>query len=253
MWTTTECDRRESDKPYDFILFLLVFFVCLSCITWLVVVVYQNILKRTHLGTKEEQTASNALDSVSKVTAPFVFPSIRLPVHRHSDCSILKQWSTPVWNYGTMTPVPWSLVWDWCPIVSLQTIWPSTGWERWRLSDTGVPANVIQVEREPLEKEMNVIHLWNRGTEMREGLCGLFHMSVWKEKWRSCQEVSFIQSLVLFLTQFLFVFVSLCLPLSIPLSQIIEECNTQVGKMKQVEELIHLSKTLEFDKLKVIN
>ncbi|XP_010903400.2 rho guanine nucleotide exchange factor 15 isoform X1 [Esox lucius] len=35
-------------------------------------------------------------------------------------------------------------------------------------------------------------------------------------------------------------------------SKIIEECNTQVGKMKQVEELIHLSKTLEFDKLKAI-
>uniref|UniRef100_A0A667Z6M2 Rho guanine nucleotide exchange factor 15b n=1 Tax=Myripristis murdjan TaxID=586833 RepID=A0A667Z6M2_9TELE len=35
-------------------------------------------------------------------------------------------------------------------------------------------------------------------------------------------------------------------------SKIIEECNTQVGKMKQVEELIHLSKTLEFDKLKAV-
>ncbi|KAL0970266.1 hypothetical protein UPYG_G00239670 [Umbra pygmaea] len=35
-------------------------------------------------------------------------------------------------------------------------------------------------------------------------------------------------------------------------SKIIDECNTEVGKMKQVEELIHLSKTLEFDKLKAI-
>lgn len=35
-------------------------------------------------------------------------------------------------------------------------------------------------------------------------------------------------------------------------SKIIEECNTEVGKMKQVEELIHLSKMLEFDKLKAI-
>ncbi|XP_045067747.1 rho guanine nucleotide exchange factor 15-like [Coregonus clupeaformis] len=35
-------------------------------------------------------------------------------------------------------------------------------------------------------------------------------------------------------------------------SKIIEECSTEVGKMKQVEELIHLSKTLEFDKLKAI-
>ncbi|KAM6949581.1 rho guanine nucleotide exchange factor 15 [Aplochiton taeniatus] len=35
-------------------------------------------------------------------------------------------------------------------------------------------------------------------------------------------------------------------------SKIINECNTQVGKMKQVEELIYISKTLEFDKLKAI-
>uniref|UniRef100_A0A3Q0SHJ5 Rho guanine nucleotide exchange factor 15b n=1 Tax=Amphilophus citrinellus TaxID=61819 RepID=A0A3Q0SHJ5_AMPCI len=34
-------------------------------------------------------------------------------------------------------------------------------------------------------------------------------------------------------------------------SKIIDECNTEVGKMKQMEELIHISKTLEFDKLKV--
>ncbi|XP_046904976.1 rho guanine nucleotide exchange factor 15 isoform X1 [Hypomesus transpacificus] len=35
-------------------------------------------------------------------------------------------------------------------------------------------------------------------------------------------------------------------------AKIIEVCNTEVGKMKQVEELIHLSKMLEFDKLKAI-
>lgn len=35
------------------------------------------------------------------------------------------------------------------------------------------------------------------------------------------------------------------------LFQIIDECNTQVGKMRQMEELIHISQTLEFDKLKV--
>lgn len=34
-------------------------------------------------------------------------------------------------------------------------------------------------------------------------------------------------------------------------SQIIEECNTQVGKMKQMEELIKINGMLEFDKLKV--
>lgn len=34
-------------------------------------------------------------------------------------------------------------------------------------------------------------------------------------------------------------------------TQIIDECNTQVGKMRQMEELIHLSGSLEFDKLKV--
>ncbi len=34
-------------------------------------------------------------------------------------------------------------------------------------------------------------------------------------------------------------------------SQIIDECNTQVGKMRQMEELILVSQTLEFDKLKV--
>uniref|UniRef100_A0AAQ4RDJ6 Rho guanine nucleotide exchange factor 15b n=1 Tax=Gasterosteus aculeatus aculeatus TaxID=481459 RepID=A0AAQ4RDJ6_GASAC len=33
-------------------------------------------------------------------------------------------------------------------------------------------------------------------------------------------------------------------------SKIIDECNTEVGKMRQVEELYHVSKTLEFDKLK---
>ncbi|AWO97593.1 putative rho guanine nucleotide exchange factor 15 [Scophthalmus maximus] len=36
------------------------------------------------------------------------------------------------------------------------------------------------------------------------------------------------------------------------MSKIIDECNTQVGKMRQVEELIHVSQTLEFDKLKAI-
>ncbi|XP_044040526.1 rho guanine nucleotide exchange factor 15 [Siniperca chuatsi] len=35
-------------------------------------------------------------------------------------------------------------------------------------------------------------------------------------------------------------------------SKIIDECNTEVGKMRQVEELIHVSQTLEFDKLKAI-
>ncbi|XP_039997391.1 rho guanine nucleotide exchange factor 15 [Xiphias gladius] len=35
-------------------------------------------------------------------------------------------------------------------------------------------------------------------------------------------------------------------------SKIIDECNTQVGKMRQVEELIYVSQTLEFDKLKAI-
>ncbi|KAB5555834.1 hypothetical protein PHYPO_G00038700 [Pangasianodon hypophthalmus] len=35
-------------------------------------------------------------------------------------------------------------------------------------------------------------------------------------------------------------------------SKIIEECNTQVGKMKQMEELIEINKTLEFDKLKAV-
>ncbi|XP_063756998.1 rho guanine nucleotide exchange factor 15 isoform X2 [Eleginops maclovinus] len=35
-------------------------------------------------------------------------------------------------------------------------------------------------------------------------------------------------------------------------SKIIDECNTEVGKMKQTEELIHINKTLEFDKLKAV-
>ncbi|XP_075906808.1 rho guanine nucleotide exchange factor 19 isoform X2 [Nelusetta ayraudi] len=35
-------------------------------------------------------------------------------------------------------------------------------------------------------------------------------------------------------------------------SKIIDECNTQVGKMRQMEELISISQTLEFDKLKAI-
>ncbi|XP_035531733.1 rho guanine nucleotide exchange factor 15 [Morone saxatilis] len=35
-------------------------------------------------------------------------------------------------------------------------------------------------------------------------------------------------------------------------SKIIDECNTQVGRMRQMEELIHISQTLEFDKLKAI-
>lgn len=76
----------------------------------MVVVVYQNILKRTNEGTKEEQTASKALDSVSKVTAPFLFPSICLPAHRHSDCSILKQCSTPVCNMNNdISPLVFSV------------------------------------------------------------------------------------------------------------------------------------------------
>nr|XP_046237618.1 ephexin-1 [Scatophagus argus] len=36
------------------------------------------------------------------------------------------------------------------------------------------------------------------------------------------------------------------------LSRIIDECNTQVGKMRQMEELILISQILEFDKLKAI-
>ncbi|XP_064409094.1 rho guanine nucleotide exchange factor 15 isoform X2 [Latimeria chalumnae] len=36
------------------------------------------------------------------------------------------------------------------------------------------------------------------------------------------------------------------------ISKIIEECNREVGKMKQMEELIHIGKKLEFDKLKAI-
>ncbi|KAK7909820.1 hypothetical protein WMY93_014504 [Mugilogobius chulae] len=35
-------------------------------------------------------------------------------------------------------------------------------------------------------------------------------------------------------------------------SKIINECNSEVGKMKQTEELIHISKTLEFEKLKAV-
>lgn len=35
-------------------------------------------------------------------------------------------------------------------------------------------------------------------------------------------------------------------------SQIIEECNAQVGKMKQMEELLHIAQMLEFHKLKAI-
>lgn len=35
-------------------------------------------------------------------------------------------------------------------------------------------------------------------------------------------------------------------------SKIIDECNTEVGKMKQTEELIHISQTLEFEKLKAV-
>ncbi|KAL6118567.1 arhgef15 [Pungitius sinensis] len=35
-------------------------------------------------------------------------------------------------------------------------------------------------------------------------------------------------------------------------SKIIDECNTQVGKMRQMEELYHVSQTLEFDKLKAV-
>ncbi|XP_068569410.1 ephexin-1 [Cebidichthys violaceus] len=36
------------------------------------------------------------------------------------------------------------------------------------------------------------------------------------------------------------------------LSKIIDDCNTQVGQMRQMEELIHVSQTLEFDKLKAV-
>ncbi|KAM9424595.1 uncharacterized protein arhgef15b [Pholidichthys leucotaenia] len=35
-------------------------------------------------------------------------------------------------------------------------------------------------------------------------------------------------------------------------SKIIDECNSEVGKMRQVEELIHVSQTLDFEKLKAI-
>ncbi|XP_047466011.1 rho guanine nucleotide exchange factor 15 [Mugil cephalus] len=35
-------------------------------------------------------------------------------------------------------------------------------------------------------------------------------------------------------------------------SKIIDECNTEVGKMRQVEELIYISQNLEFDKLRAI-
>lgn len=34
-------------------------------------------------------------------------------------------------------------------------------------------------------------------------------------------------------------------------SQIVKDCNTQVGKMKQMEELIHMARSLDFNKLRV--
>uniref|UniRef100_A0A8C9Z0U9 Rho guanine nucleotide exchange factor 15b n=1 Tax=Sander lucioperca TaxID=283035 RepID=A0A8C9Z0U9_SANLU len=49
-----------------------------------------------------------------------------------------------------------------------------------------------------------------------------------------------------------FIILSLFSPHSHNHTQIIDECNTQVGKMRQMEELIHVSQTLEFDKLKAI-
>ncbi|XP_041094086.1 rho guanine nucleotide exchange factor 15 isoform X2 [Polyodon spathula] len=38
----------------------------------------------------------------------------------------------------------------------------------------------------------------------------------------------------------------------VSVSKIIAECNSEVGKMKQVEELIHIAKRVEFDKLKAL-
>ncbi|KAK6478015.1 rho guanine nucleotide exchange factor 15 [Huso huso] len=38
----------------------------------------------------------------------------------------------------------------------------------------------------------------------------------------------------------------------VSVSKIIAECNSEVGKMKQVEELIHIAKSVEFDKLKAL-
>lgn len=35
------------------------------------------------------------------------------------------------------------------------------------------------------------------------------------------------------------------------MTQIIDHCNRDVGKMRQMEELIEISKVLEFDKLRV--
>lgn len=35
-------------------------------------------------------------------------------------------------------------------------------------------------------------------------------------------------------------------------SKIIEECNSEVGRMKQMEELIHITKKIEFDKMKAV-
>ncbi|XP_048857320.1 rho guanine nucleotide exchange factor 15 [Brienomyrus brachyistius] len=35
-------------------------------------------------------------------------------------------------------------------------------------------------------------------------------------------------------------------------SKIVKECNTQVGKMKQMEELIHMAKSLDFNKLRAV-
>lgn len=119
----------------------------------------QNILKRTKEGTKEEQTASKALDSVSKVKAAHSSPSA-LP--------------TNVFDSHASGNLTSAIVW--------QTFY------------------------------------W---------------LSPWQTN-RSCSNKVVFSCLTI-----VFFF------------QIIDECNTQVGKMKQMEELIQINQSLEFDKLKV--
>lgn len=66
-----------------------------------------------------------------------------------------------------------------------------------------------------------------------------------------CMERMFLCSCVLFMGFFVVVRCDLTNNLSRISSQIIQDCNTEVGKMKQMEELIQINGMLEFDKLKV--
>lgn len=80
---------------------------------------FQNILKRTKEGTKEEQTASKALASVAKVNALHSSPSITNPYNLTLKC-FARLWKRDIIHCPREGfPIEWASLWHWVIVFCL--------------------------------------------------------------------------------------------------------------------------------------